>query len=315
MLRDVGAIPVARLRDLVDAVDDRELTVHEMFARANDVIAAASAPGAVGSAPRPKVERLAAGDVVDRVLAGAGWSEVGRGNPDRDNLAELLLRLRETGLFTDGEPILAWYAGKADEVATAEIASLPEDADRDEQLERMVVGTVVLGEVLATLRRLAQAHHSARRFDRPALVLRKATATDAEPAARLVRDAYRHYVPRIGREPYPMQQDYAEVVADGGTWLAEAEGRLVGLVVLVDHDDHVLVENLAVAPESQSEGVGGRLLALAEERAQRRGTPELRLYTHELMTENLAYYARRGFVETHRRAEQGFHRVFLSRRW
>ncbi len=31
------------------------------------------------------------------------------------------------------------------------------------------------------------------------------------------------------------------------------------------------------------------------------------------MTQNLAYYPRRGYVETHRAVHEGFHRVFFSK--
>src|SRR5687767_9013341 len=43
VLREVGAIPVSRLRELVEAADDTRLSVHGMFARATDAIAAATA--------------------------------------------------------------------------------------------------------------------------------------------------------------------------------------------------------------------------------------------------------------------------------
>jgi hypothetical protein len=61
---------------------------------------------------------------------------------------------------------LAFYAGVADQVARAEIAALPDDDDRAAHLERMVVGTVAFGEILAILRRLAEEQHSAERFGR-----------------------------------------------------------------------------------------------------------------------------------------------------
>ncbi|GIT79668.1 hypothetical protein LLS1_13370 [Leifsonia sp. LS1] len=41
---------------------------------------------------------------------------------------------------------------------------------------------------------------------------------------------------------------------------------------------------------------------------------EVRLYTHERMTENLAYYPRRSFVETARRTENELRRVFFRKR-
>jgi GNAT superfamily N-acetyltransferase len=69
-----------------------------------------------------------------------------------------------------------------------------------------------------------------------------------------------------------------------------------------------------VAPNAQGHGVGAALLALAEHEAAARGLAELRLYTHERMTENLAYYPRRGYVETHRTDDGTFHRVHFAKR-
>jgi N-acetylglutamate synthase-like GNAT family acetyltransferase len=145
------------------------------------------------------------------------------------------------------------------------------------------------------------------------IVIRRAAASDAGAVGDLVHAAYQHYVPRIGRPPVPMTLDYAQVVADGNTWLAERDGRLVGVLVLEHLDDHVLVENLAVLPAAQGSGVGSRLLRQAEDEARARGVRELRLYTHELMTENRAFYPRRGYRETHVAGEPPWRRAFFAK--
>ena len=67
-------------------------------------------------------------------------------------------------------------------------------------------------------------------------------------------------------------------------------------------------------PSRQGRGVGSRLLALADDVAGRLRLAEVRLYTSEAMTENLAYYPRRGYAETHRAEQDGFRRVFFSNR-
>jgi hypothetical protein len=43
------------------------------------------------------------------------------------------------------------------------------------------------------------------------------------------------------------------------------------------------------------------------------GLPEVRLYTNVVMTENLAYYPRHGYVETHREQIGPYHRVFFTK--
>ncbi|WP_028921769.1 GNAT family N-acetyltransferase [Pseudonocardia acaciae] len=138
--------------------------------------------------------------------------------------------------------------------------------------------------------------------------------TEDVPALReLARRAYAAYVPRIGREPAPMAADYAAAVADGHVWVAEDGDRIAGLLVLIPEADHLLLENVAVDPDFQGTGVGAELLALAETQARSLGLNAIRLYTNEAMTENLAYYPRRGYVETHRAAQDGFNRVFFTK--
>ncbi len=58
---------------------------------------------------------------------------------------------------------------------------------------------------------------------------------------------------------------------------------------------------------------GAGLLDLAEERARHHDVGEVRLYTNEAMTENLAYYPRHGYTETHRASQDGFRRVFFRK--
>jgi GNAT superfamily N-acetyltransferase len=146
------------------------------------------------------------------------------------------------------------------------------------------------------------------------ITIRQAGDPDAETVRLITAEAYRHYVPRIGREPGPMTTDYAGAVGAGQVWVAADDGQDVAVVVLIPQADHLLVENIAVRPAAQGRGIGARLLALADEQARELGYGEVRLYTHEAMTENIAYYPRRGYTETHRGGQDGFRRVFFRKR-
>jgi ribosomal protein S18 acetylase RimI-like enzyme len=144
--------------------------------------------------------------------------------------------------------------------------------------------------------------------------IRAADAADVGAIEEIVERAYGGYVERIGMRPGPMDADYAEQVGRGIVSVIEGDGEVVGLLVLVEHPDHMLVENVAVDPDRQGEGIGGELLAFAEDEARSAGLAEMRLYTHSKMTENRAMYARLGYRETDRRDEEGFDRVFLVKR-
>ncbi len=147
------------------------------------------------------------------------------------------------------------------------------------------------------------------------MAMRPARIEEAPALAALVADAYGHYVARIGRAPGPMLDDYALRIAAGQAHIAEdAAGTLLGLIVLEPCDDGaLLLDNIAVRPAAQGLGVGRALMLFAEAEARRRGATCLRLYTHERMVENIALYARVGFVETGRVTEQGFARVYMEK--
>lgn len=139
-------------------------------------------------------------------------------------------------------------------------------------------------------------------------------ARDADGVRRLVDEAFTHYIPRVGGKPMPMLADYDELVGAGRCWVVTDGGELLGMMHLEAFDDHLEVVTIAVAPAAQGRGIGGLLLAFADERARALGRPEVRLCTNEAMTENIAYYPRRGFREVGRSTEQGFRRVFFVKK-
>jgi ribosomal protein S18 acetylase RimI-like enzyme len=144
--------------------------------------------------------------------------------------------------------------------------------------------------------------------------LRPATEADAAAVTGLVDAAYRHYVARIGMLPGPMTEDYRQVIAGRAVTVAAAGEELAGVVVLGQTDEGFVVENVAVHPAHQGRGLGRRLLGFAEREAGRAGYDSVYLYTHERMTENLALYAKLGYVEYDRRPGPGFLLVYLRKR-
>ena len=143
---------------------------------------------------------------------------------------------------------------------------------------------------------------------------RRAVPADVTAIASLVERSYAHYVPVIGLRPAPMDADYATLVDHQPVWLGEEPGgSLVGVLVLALEPDHLVIENVAVAPGQQGAGIGSQLLDIAEAEARAAGLLEIRLFAHVMMTDNIAFYGRRGYVETHRLTERGFSRAFFSK--
>ncbi|MGH7152796.1 MAG: GNAT family N-acetyltransferase, partial [Acetobacteraceae bacterium] len=144
-------------------------------------------------------------------------------------------------------------------------------------------------------------------------LVRPALPADRTAIEQIVHDAYAMYIPRIGKPPGPIFDDYAARIAAGQTWVLD-DGGPIGVLVLIAEPDHLLLDNIAVAPQLQGHGHGLRLLGFADAEAGRRGYSVLRLYTHLLMHENLALYAAQGWREYARASQSGYDRVFMEKR-
>ncbi|MDE0717719.1 MAG: GNAT family N-acetyltransferase [Rhodospirillaceae bacterium] len=143
--------------------------------------------------------------------------------------------------------------------------------------------------------------------------LRFAAAGEAAEVAALVNRAYSGYIERMGRMPGPMLDDYAALIAGGLVRVICRDGRIRGVLVLIEKDDHLLLDNIAVDPEAQGLGIGRRLVEAAEAAARRLGYATVRLYTHETMVENIGLYEHLGFSITHRAKERGYDRIYMAK--
>ena len=148
-LREVGGAPVSALQTIVDAVDDESQPVHQVLCQISDALSPPLPVDGPGAAAR---------EMVDDVIARAGWTGVRPDAEARDRLAALI-QLVSGDLLTVDEEILGYYAKLADELSRTEIAFVDTMKDRKGMLEDMVAGEAVFGEILTLLRRLGHEHH------------------------------------------------------------------------------------------------------------------------------------------------------------
>ena len=148
----------------------------------------------------------------------------------------------------------------------------------------------------------------------PATGVRKAVSADVEDMRRIAEAAYAPYVPRLGRKPAPMTADFAAAVADGQAYVLDGDAGIAGFIVTFEKDAGQFIENVAVDPARHGGGYGRRLLDFAEHEAARRRLGRLFLYTNIHMRENLDFYPKLGYLETHRVHEDGFDRVYFEKR-
>jgi DNA-binding transcriptional MerR regulator len=155
VLREVGDVPVADLKEIVDAVQNESLSMHQTYGAAYDALARTS--GAVSAEMRV---------LAQQVVQQAGWTHVRPDSPALDHLAGLLGVIIDLGAMFNMD-YAATYLGLIDALAAYEVSRLDTAErieDRDAVVQHMVVGQVVFGQLLLSLRRIGHEHHSALRF-------------------------------------------------------------------------------------------------------------------------------------------------------
>ena len=122
LLREVGGVPVTSLRQVIDALEDEELPVHEVMTLVADVIS---------DDPELGQQDPAALEVVDEVLAA---DRLGRRPPGVDRPAAAgragVAAQRTRDRSRPSVEILTFYAAAADSLARAEIALLDHATER-----------------------------------------------------------------------------------------------------------------------------------------------------------------------------------------
>ena len=144
-------------------------------------------------------------------------------------------------------------------------------------------------------------------------MIRLATSADVAAVTQLVNDAYSIYIARNGKVPGPMRDDYSALVRDRRVHVLDEDATIFGVLVLIPERDAMLLDNIAVSPRAQGRGFGKILMQFAEDQARAAGFAAIRLYTQDIMTENIALYTRLGYVETHRAKEIGLMRVYMTK--
>ncbi|MGW1891888.1 GNAT family N-acetyltransferase [Streptomyces sp. NPDC002004] len=125
--------------------------------------------------------------------------------------------------------------------------------------------------------------------------LRPATVADAAAVADVWLRSFAAALPTVRRahSDDAVRAYFREVVVPaGGTWVADAAGDVVGMMVLEEDE----LAQLYMDPAWRGRGVGDRFVALAKERSPGR----LALWTFQVNTPAHRFYERHGFVAVER---------------
>jgi DNA-binding transcriptional MerR regulator len=147
-LIDLGQVPVARVKEILEGLDSDSLPLHDQIGRAHRAITPARTPTAGTE------ERTAAAHQVADLITRRGWKV----EPDAPALTTLIetiaaLRTLDQNHLAD---FLDSYADAVEKFTALEVASVTARTNPDQIAESVVIGTILGETLIASLRLLAQ---------------------------------------------------------------------------------------------------------------------------------------------------------------
>jgi ribosomal protein S18 acetylase RimI-like enzyme len=136
--------------------------------------------------------------------------------------------------------------------------------------------------------------------DEPDVVIRRASPADADEVAGVWLRSYDAALPTVRRAhtDAEVRAWFRDVVLpEHETWVAEADGSVIGLLVLGPGE----IEQLYLDPGWRGRGLGDRLVSLA----QRLFPGGLSLWTFQVNAPACRFYERHGFVAVERTDGRG----------
>ncbi len=128
-----------------------------------------------------------------------------------------------------------------------------------------------------------------------------ATQSHHDDIYNLMLVAFEPYVRKLGNGPSAGPYPWLEAAINNGDVYVGCDGDcVVGAISTVRCTGELIIDQLAVDPGRQGEGIGSQLIKSLEQIAIGEKMNALSLQTAEIMTDLLRLYDRHGFVETHR---------------
>ena len=153
-----------------------------------------------------------------------------------------------------------------------------------------------------------------RRKDIMSLTIRRATIKDSDDLLKIAEIAYDKYLPLMDKKPAPMLADFNKHIAEDIVFIALAEVEIIaGYVVLQQIKGQWWLDNIAVHPNHQGQGIGTKLRIEAENYVSIL-SDTIQLYTNIVMADNISWYERAGYVITQQALINGYERLYFEKR-
>ena len=130
----------------------------------------------------------------------------------------------------------------------------------------------------------------------------------------IAQKAYHIYLDRMDKKPAPMLADFHQHISEDIVFIAkDKSGKIVGYAVIQQIEGQWWLDNIATLPAYQGQGIGTLLLNEVEQYCALLADT-LQLYTNIVMSENVRWYERAGYVMTKQALINGYQRFYFKKR-
>jgi ribosomal protein S18 acetylase RimI-like enzyme len=139
-------------------------------------------------------------------------------------------------------------------------------------------------------------------------MITKATLDDIVALKKLINGAYRGESSKAGWTTEANllggertnREELCEILLDSTNTLLKCieNNQIIACVLLTEKENQLYLGMLTVSPQLQNSGIGAQLLAQADLHAKQLGLPKIVMTVISTRTELIAYYNRKGYVDT-----------------
>ena len=150
-------------------------------------------------------------------------------------------------------------------------------------------------------------------YTQDSCIIRQADLRDLYSVINCIEASFEPFISVLGQIPSALNADFKQIISNNNLYVAIIDDKVVGTIEIIMDNENVKIEKLSVLPDFRGNKIGNKLICYAEFLAKANKLSKVKLFTNELLDYNIKYFRNSGFIETERKTENGFKRVYFEK--